>query len=142
VTHPGESDESRKSIESGVAFAQLDASTRSIYYTTTAGDGLYRYAIDSGEKRFISPKVSSVTTNGWRIVDGHVWFVTGVETKPVVLHDLDPATGEERVLGRLDITLKDVNFSVMPDRSAIVLSQIGSEDTDVGMFTLTRAVTP
>jgi len=142
IAHPGDANESRKVVESGVAFAQIDPSTRSIYYTTTSGDGLYRYALDSGERVFVSPKVSSVTTNGWRVVDGHVWYATGVEVKPVVIHDLDPATGEEHVLGRFDITLKDVNFSAMHDRKSLVLSEIGSEDTDIGMFTLTRADTP
>ena len=46
------------------------------------------------------------------------------------------------MLGRFDITLKDVNFSAMHDRKSLVLSEIGSEDTDVGMFTLTRADAP
>jgi Tol biopolymer transport system component/DNA-binding winged helix-turn-helix (wHTH) protein len=138
ATKAGEPDETRKVIESGVAFAQPDAVSRSIYYTTTAGDGLHRYALDTGESRFVSEDVSSVTTNGWRVVDGHIWYLTGIEVKPIVLHDLDPATGEERVLGNFDVTLKDVNFSVMPDRKSLVLSQIGTEDTDIGMFTLTR----
>ena len=138
ATKAGEPDETRKVIESGVAFAQPDDVSRSIYYTTTAGDGLHRYALDTGESRFVSADVSSVTTNGWRVVDGHIWYLTGIEVKPIVLHDLDPATGEERVLGNFDVTLKDVNFSVMPDRKSLVLSQIGTEDTDIGMFTLTR----
>ncbi len=139
VAKPGEADESRKVIESGVAFAQPDPASRGIYYTTTAGDGLYRYALDTGESRFVSERVSSVTTNGWRVIDGHIWYLTGVEVKPITLHDLDPATGEERVLGQFDVTLKDVNFSVTPDRKSLVLSQIGTEDTDIGMFTLKRA---
>jgi len=138
VTKPGGPDETRKVIESGVAFAQPDPVSRGIYYTTSAGDGLHRYALDTGESRFVSPHVSSVTTNGWRVVDGHIWYLTGVEVKPITLHDLDPATGEERVLGQFDVTLKDVNFSVAPNRKSLVLSQIGTEDTDIGMFTLTR----
>ena len=138
VKKPGEPDESRRIIESGVAFAQSDPVSRGIYYTTTAGDGLYRYALDTGESRFVSQRVSSVTTNGWRVVDGHIWYLTGIEVKPVTLHDLDPATGEESVLGQFDVTLKDVNFSVTPDRKSLVLSQIGTEDTDIGMFTLKR----
>jgi Tol biopolymer transport system component/DNA-binding winged helix-turn-helix (wHTH) protein len=141
VTKPGERGETRKVIESGVAFAQPDAASRSIYYTTTAGDGLYRYALDTGESRFVSAHVSSVNTNGWRVVDGRIWFLTGIEVKPIALRELDPATGEERVLGYFDVTLKDVNFSVMPDRKSVLLSQIGTEDTDIGTFTLKRAVT-
>jgi hypothetical protein len=85
--------------------------------------------------------VSSVTTLGWRVVDGHIWYLTGVEVKPVVLRELDPATGDVRELKRLDIGLKDVNFSITPGRDAIVLAEIGTENTDVGMFTLTRAAT-
>jgi Tol biopolymer transport system component len=140
VRHPREADESRQLIESGIAFAQVDANLRAVYYTTTAG-GLYRYDLDHGDKRFVSPKVSSVTTNGWRVVDGHIWYLTGFEVRPIVLHELDPATGEEHVLDRMDISVKDVNFTVMPDRKSLVLSQIGTEDTDIGMFTLTRADT-
>ena len=139
VRHPAGKDESRQRIESGVAFAQVDAANRAIYYTTTAGDGLYRYDLDSGLRRFISPKVSSMTTNGWRVVDGRIWYLTGFEMNPVVLHELDPSSGEERVLGRIDAAVRDMNFSVTADRTAIVLSEIGTENTDVGLFTLTRA---
>jgi Tol biopolymer transport system component/DNA-binding winged helix-turn-helix (wHTH) protein len=139
MSHPGKTDESRRHVASSVAFAQVDPKARTVYYTTSAGDGLYRYDLDTGKQRFVSPKVSSVTTNGWRVVDGHIWYMTGFEVRPVVLHDLDPATGAEHEIRRIDIALKDVNFSVTPDQSALVLSQIGTEDTDVGMFTLTRA---
>jgi Tol biopolymer transport system component/DNA-binding winged helix-turn-helix (wHTH) protein len=140
VRHPRQPDESRQLIESGIAFAQVDAALHAVYYTTTAG-GLYRYDLDNGDKRFISSKVSSVTTNGWRVVDGRIWYLTGFEVKPIVLHELDPASGEEHVLSRMDISVKDVNFSVMPDRKSLVLSEIGTEDTDIGMFMLTRAGT-
>jgi Tol biopolymer transport system component/DNA-binding winged helix-turn-helix (wHTH) protein len=139
VNRPGTPDESRRPIATGVAFAQVDAAARAVYYTASSGEGLYRFDLERGEQRFVTPKVSSVTTNGWRIVDGHIWYLTGIEVKPLVLHDLDPATGEERELKRIDIALKDVNFSITPARDAIVLSQIGTEDTDVGVFTLTRA---
>jgi len=132
---------SRRRIASGVAFAQADAAAHAIYYTASSGEGLYRFDLSSGERRFVTPKVSSVTTLGWRVVDGHIWYLTGVEVKPVVLRDLDPATGEEHELKRFDIALKDVNFSITPNRDAIVLAEIGAEDTDVGMFTLTRAAT-
>ncbi len=138
VKHAGTPDESRRHIAMGVAFAQVDAAAHAIYYTASSGEGLYRFDLDSGEQRFVTPKVSSTTTLGWRVVDGHIWYLSGVEVKPVVLHDLDPATGEEHELKRIDIALKDVNFSVTPKRDAMVLSQIGTEDTDVGMFTLTR----
>jgi hypothetical protein len=47
--------------------------------------------------------------------------------------------GEAHEISRIDTPLKDVNFSVTPDRKARVLSQIGTAHTDVGMFTLTRA---
>lgn len=139
LNRPGTPDESRRRLASGVAFAQIDVAAHAVYYTASSGEGLYRVDLDSGEQHFVSPKVSSLTTNGWRIVDGHIWYLSGFEAKPVVLHDLDPATGEEHALKRIDIALKDVNFSITPKRDAIVLSEIGTEDTDVGMFTLTRA---
>jgi dipeptidyl aminopeptidase/acylaminoacyl peptidase len=141
VDHPGTPDESRRRIASGVAFAQADAGAHAIYYTASSGEGLYRFDLAGGEQRFVTSKVSSVTTLGWRVVDGHIWYLTGVEVKPVVLRDLDPATGDVRELKRLDIGLKDVNFSITPGRDAIVLAEIGTENTDVDMFTLTRAAT-
>ncbi|HEY6893624.1 MAG TPA: winged helix-turn-helix domain-containing protein [Rhodanobacteraceae bacterium] len=139
LSRAGTADESRRRIASGVAFAQVDMAAHAVYYTASSGEGLYRVDLDRDEQRFVTPKVSSVTTNGWRVVDGHIWYLTGVEVKPVVLHDLDPATGEEREVKRIGIGLKDVNFSITPARDAIVLAEIGTEDTDVGMFTLTRA---
>ena len=139
LKHPGARDESRRRIASGVAFAQVDADAHAVYYTVSSGEGLYRFDLNTGEQRFVTAKVSSTTTLGWRVVDGHIWYLTGVEVRPVVLRDLDPATGDEREVKRLDIALKDVNFSITPKRDAMVLSEIGTEDTDVGMFTLTRA---
>ena len=93
ATHPGTPEESRRRIASGVAFAQVDAPAHALYYTASSGEGLYRFDLDSGERRFVTANVSSITTLGWRVVDGHIWYLTGVEVKPVVLRDLDPAFG-------------------------------------------------
>ena len=113
------------------------AHDRDHWYVTNTRH-LYRYAIDGAETRFVSPLVSSLTSNGWRVVNGRIWYVAGVEMRPIVLHELDPETGEQREIGRFDASLRDVNFSAVPN-GRIVLSVIGSEDTDVGAFTLTRA---
>lgn len=138
VTHPGTPDETRRIIESSVAYARVDRAHRAIYFTTTAGRGLYRLDIDSGQKRFVSAKVNAVSMNGWRIVDGRVWYLEGVNDKPVHVREIDPDTGTDRLIGKLDVGLRDLDFSPTPDRKSVVLSQLGTEDTDVGMFRLVR----
>ena len=36
------------------------------------------------------------------------------------------------------LVLNDLSFSVMPDHSAIIAAPVGTQDTDIGLFRLTR----
>jgi Tol biopolymer transport system component/DNA-binding winged helix-turn-helix (wHTH) protein len=138
VEKDGTADESRKVLESGVAYAQLDDTSRALYYTPTAGRGLFRFDFDTGATRFVSPKVNAISMNGWRVVEGKIWYVTGAELKRSNVHEIDPATGEEHVFAQIDVGLNDLNFSVMPDRSALIAAPVGTQDTNIGLFRLTR----
>ena len=137
VTHPGTAGETRRDLASSVAYFDVDPAARMIYYTSVER-GLFRRGFDHGESEFVSPKVNAVALNGWRVVDGRIWYMTGVGEKPAILHEIDPATGAEHEIARLNAALIDINFSVTPQREGVIVSFVGVEDTDVGMFDLVR----
>ena len=141
VEHPATPDEKRRALASSVAYADVDMATRAVYYTE-AKQGLSRLDLNGGTPTLITSKVNAVTMNGWHIVDGRVWFIGGLGDKPTVLNEFDPATGKEREVARLNVALQDVNFSVMPNRDGVIVAPVGVEDTDVGIFELTRTATP
>ena len=55
---------------------------------------------------------------------------------PSKVHDLDPATGEDRVVAAIPDSVADFNFSVSHDRRQIVIVRTAAQDTDVGAITL------
>lgn len=138
VTHPGSVDETRRELASSVAHFELDPVARLIYYTAVER-GLFRRGFDNGEPVFVSPKVNALSLNGWRVVEGRIWYITGVGDKPAILHEMDLDTGEEHEIARLNAALNDINFSVTPQRDGVIVAPVGVEDTDVGGFDLVHA---
>lgn len=138
VDHPASPQETRKTLVPGVAYAQVDPLTRSVYYTSNLTDGLFRRDLDSGAERLVLPKVSSILGSGWQIVDGHVWYLADIGIRTAVMHDFDPANGEDREVRKLDLLLQDFSFSITPRHDAIIFAPVNVEDTDIGMFRLTR----
>jgi Tol biopolymer transport system component/DNA-binding winged helix-turn-helix (wHTH) protein len=142
VEHPATPQETRKVLVSGIAYAHVDPSTRSVYYTSNAKDGLFRRDLDGGDEHFVTPKVSSSLMSGWRVIDGRIWYLADLGIRTAVMREFDPASGEDRVVTRLGMLLQDINFSVTPARDAIIFAPVDVEDTDVGMLHLTRAPAP
>jgi Tol biopolymer transport system component/DNA-binding winged helix-turn-helix (wHTH) protein len=140
LRHAGKNDETRRTLANNIADVQIDSSTRSIYYTPTAGSGLFRSDADGGNAHLLTTKVNPVSMKSWRIVDGRVWYVSSMYINPVALHEFDLASGQDRVLAALRIALQDVNFSVTPNRKSLVVALLGADDTDVGMFHLTSTI--
>ena len=138
VDHPATPQETRKTLVPGIAYAQVDPLTRSVYYTLNTMDGLFRRDLDSGVERLVLPKVSSILGSGWQIVDGHVWYLADIGIRSAVMHDFNPANGEDREVRKLDLLLQDFSFSVTPKHDAIIFAPVDIEDTDIGMFRLTR----
>ncbi|MEO5560973.1 MAG: winged helix-turn-helix domain-containing protein [Dokdonella sp.] len=138
VDHPATPQETRKTLVPGIAYAQIDPLTRSVYYTSNSTDGLFRRDLDSGDERLVLPKVSSILGSGWQIVDGHVWYLADIGIRTAVMHDFDPANGEDREVRKLDLLLQDFSFSVTPKHDAIIFAPVDVEDTDIGMFRLAR----
>jgi Tol biopolymer transport system component/DNA-binding winged helix-turn-helix (wHTH) protein len=137
VRDPGLPQESRRLIAEAVTRIEVDAASRSVYYTTTAEHGLFRAGLDGGEPQFVSKAITSLTS-GWHVVDGSIWYISDIEVDSANLHALEPASGDDRVIGRFDAIMRDLDFSVMPDRRSIIAVPLTTEDTDVGLFRLTR----
>ncbi|MEO5623105.1 MAG: winged helix-turn-helix domain-containing protein [Dokdonella sp.] len=138
VEHPGTPQETRTTLVPGVAYAQVDSMTRSVYYTSNMQDGLFRRSLDDGTERLVLPKVSSTLGSGWQIVDGHVWYLADLGIRTAVMHDFDPASGEDREVRKLDLLLQDLSFGITLAHDAIIFAPVDVEDTDIGMFHLTR----
>jgi hypothetical protein len=112
-----------------------DPTSRLVYYTRNAQHGLFVRDFAGGDERQVTSKVLEASSmDGWRVVDGKIWYVSKVDWKPVDIVELDPATGTQRTLAHLDTELQDVNFSVTPARDRIVVAPLGVEDTDIGAF--------
>jgi Tol biopolymer transport system component/DNA-binding winged helix-turn-helix (wHTH) protein len=139
LEHAGRDDERQMSLAVGVEHMELDAGARRAYYTKNAQRGLFARDLDGGEEKLVTPLIESSLIDGWRVVDGRIWYVSRVAWKPTDMLEFDPATGAQRVLGHIEAELRDVGFSASPKRDRIVITPLGTEDTDIGSFRLSVA---
>jgi Tol biopolymer transport system component/DNA-binding winged helix-turn-helix (wHTH) protein len=123
-------------VANGVEYARVDREHRQVYFTRAGNPGLFRRSLAGGEVQRVTLLITPVMLDGWRVVDGRIWYLSGMDMEPVDVHEFDPASGNDRLLARLAIMLKDVNFSVTPARDGIVVARVGVEDIDVGAFDL------
>ncbi|HZP66245.1 MAG TPA: winged helix-turn-helix domain-containing protein [Rudaea sp.] len=136
IDEAGSAHERRSVIAEAVAHVEVDAQNGNVYYTKTGERGLFRRALAGGPEEFVTPLVTSLNFDGWRIVHGRVWYLRDIEFRPIDIHEFDPATGSDRSLGVYPMDLADLNFSVSPDGSRVVLVPVAARDTDVGAFRL------
>jgi Tol biopolymer transport system component/DNA-binding winged helix-turn-helix (wHTH) protein len=137
VRHPGTPAEVRDALAEAVGVIDADPANHVVYYEPTSGQRLFRVDLDSGVSQLVTGHLPDGAF-GWRIVDGRIWYLSDIEEKSAKLHEFDPASGNDRVLGTLDAIMRNLDFSVMPDHKRILIVPFGTEDTDVGMFRLTR----
>jgi len=123
-------------LAASVEHVEFDAAAQMVYYTKFDDVGIFRRKLDGGGEQLVARSISSTTMDGWRVVDGRVWYITGMMLKPFDLREVDPATGADRALMRVNAWLFNVNFSVSPARDSVLFAPIGPEDIDVGAFTL------
>jgi hypothetical protein len=140
VEHVSSAEEQRHLLETGLWYSDFDPATHRLYYSKSARMGVFARALsDSGAP---SPEtlVLADIMDGWRIVDGRIWYCTSsrIVSKTTELHEFDPQGGGERTLARIESELADAVFSAAPTRDRIVVVTVGSEDTDIGAFRLTR----
>lgn len=139
IEHAGTPQEARSVLVEGIAQAQVDADARALYYTAEGMPGLMRRELDGGAERLVTPAIGPDLGGGWRVVDGHIWYFAELGIRSAALHELDPATGTDRLITRLDLLIGDVSFSVMPGGEAILFAPVDIEDTDIGALRLVRA---
>ena len=138
VRHAGKADESRQTLLAAVAHVEFDPAGNWIYYTKTAQRGLFRRALDGGDEQFVTPLVTSILIDGWRVTGGKIWYVRDMEFNPTDIREFDPVSGQDRSVGKFPIELSDLNFSVDGSRQHIVVAPIAGDDTDVGAFRIIR----
>jgi Tol biopolymer transport system component/DNA-binding winged helix-turn-helix (wHTH) protein len=136
LEHAGRDDEQQMPLAAGVEHMELDAGARRAYYTKNAQRGLFARDLGGGEEKGVTPLIESSLTDGWRVVDGRIWYVSKVAWKPTDIVEFDPAAGTRRILGHLETELRDVGFSAAPTGDRIVITPLGIEDTDIGSFRL------
>jgi Tol biopolymer transport system component/DNA-binding winged helix-turn-helix (wHTH) protein len=137
VRHPGTPEEARDTLAEAVGVIEADPASHVVYYEPTTGGRLYRVDLDSGAGQLVTERLPDGAF-AWRIVDSRIWYLSDIEEKSAKLHEFDPASSSDRVIGTLDAIMRNLEFSVMPDRREILIVPFGTEDTDVGMFHLTR----
>jgi dipeptidyl aminopeptidase/acylaminoacyl peptidase len=137
VRHPGTPEEVRDTLAEAVGVIEADPAKHAVYYEPTTGGRLLRADLDSGASQVVTENLPDGAF-GWRIVDGRIWYLSDIEEKSAKLHEFDPVAGSDRVIGTLDAIMRNLDFSVMPDRKQILIVPFGTEDTDVGMVRLTR----
>ena len=129
----GTPQETNTVLASGIEHAEFDANARLVYYTKTANLGLFRRDLTGGAEQLVTTLVTSITMDGWRVVDSRIWYVSDAD-QPAEIREFDPASKNDKVIARVYAKLQDVNFSVSPSRKSIIMTPIGTEDTDVGAF--------
>lgn len=135
----GHEDERQMPLAVGIEHMELDAGARRLYYTKNAQSALFARDLAGGEEKLVTPLIESTLIDGWRVVDGRIWYVGKVAWKPTELMEFDPATGAQRVLVHIETELHDVGFSASPKRDRVVITPLGTEDTDVGSFRISAA---
>jgi Tol biopolymer transport system component/DNA-binding winged helix-turn-helix (wHTH) protein len=123
-------------IATSVEHAEIDSATRMIYFTRSDVPGVFRRDLAGGNETLITTNVDSMTREGWRVVDGKIWYVTKLLAKPFDLREFDPTTGIDRQLVSVESSLREFNFSVAPTRDRVIFTPAGPEDIDVGAFDL------
>ena len=141
IEHAGTPQEARSVLVDGIEQAQVDRKARVLYYTAEGAPGLMRRELDGGAERLVTPAITPDLGGGWRVVDGRIWYFAELGIRNAALRELDPATGADRLVTRLDLLIGDVSFSVMPGGGAILFAPVDIEDTDIGALRLVRAGT-
>ncbi|HEU4663442.1 MAG TPA: hypothetical protein VFS55_05370, partial [Dokdonella sp.] len=139
IAHAGTPEESRSVLVEGIEQAQLDRPARVLYYTAAGTKGLMRRELDGGAERLVTPAITADLGSGWRVVDGRIWYFAELGIRTAALRELDPSSGADRLVTRLDMLIGDIGFSVMPGGDAILFAPVDVEDTDIGALRLVRA---
>jgi hypothetical protein len=129
---------SRRVLARDVGRIDYDRIDATVYFTRIAEAGLFRLDPRSGAETLVTREVNPAHLDGWLVLAGHVFYIGAKAIGPSDVHDLDPATGEDRIVATIPDSIADFNFSVSHDRTQIVVVRVAAQDTDVGAITLHR----
>ncbi len=130
------SETSRRTIMRNVARFDYDVADASVYFTKVAEPGLFRIDPQSGAETLITEKINPAHLDGWMVFQGDIFYIEAQAVGSSNLHDLNPVSGDDRVIATIPGPLADFNFSISHDRQRIVVVRAAAEDTDVGAITL------
>jgi Tol biopolymer transport system component/DNA-binding winged helix-turn-helix (wHTH) protein len=136
LEHAGRDDERQMPLAVGIEHMELDPAARRVYYTRNSQRGLFARDLGGGDEKPVTPLIESSLADGWRVVDGRIWYVSRVAWKPTDIIEFDPATGARRVVAHIEAELHDVGFSAAPGHDRVAITPLGAEDTDIGSFRL------
>ena len=125
-----------RGADKGAPVPLYDRADATVYFTKIAEAGLFRLNAQSGTETLVTREVNPAHLDGWMVLAGHVFYIGAKAIGPSDVHELDPATGEDRIVATIPDSIADFNFSVSHDRSQIVVVRIAAQDTDVGAITL------
>ena len=129
---------SRRVLARDVGRIDFDRIDATVYFTRIAEAGLFRLDPRTGAETLVTREVNPAHLDGWLVLAGHVFYIAAKAVGPSDVHDLDPATGEDRIVATIPDSIADFNFSVSHDRTQIVVVRVAAQDTDVGAITLHR----
>jgi Tol biopolymer transport system component/DNA-binding winged helix-turn-helix (wHTH) protein len=135
------SETSRRVLAHGVARVDYDHAASTVYFTKISERGLYRLDPASGAERLVSSTINAAHLDGWLVQAGRVFYIEAQAVGPSNVREIDPATGEDRVLATIPDSIADLSFGVSRDRRRVVVVRVAAPDTDVGAMTLRRATT-
>jgi Tol biopolymer transport system component/DNA-binding winged helix-turn-helix (wHTH) protein len=128
----------RRVIARDVGRIDYDHVEATVYFTKITDPGLFKLDPVTGEATLVTDRINPAHLDGWLVNGGHVFYIEPKAIGPSDVHDLDPRSGDDRVVATIPDSVADFNFSVSHDRRRIVIVRIAAEDTDVGAMTLRR----
>ncbi|HJT97935.1 MAG TPA: winged helix-turn-helix domain-containing protein [Rhodanobacteraceae bacterium] len=128
----------RRVLARDVGRIDYDHAHGAVYFTKIEEAGLFRLDPGSGREILVTRKINPAHLDGWLVLAGHIYYIEPQAIGPSNVHDLDPATGEDRLVATIPDSIADLNFSVSHDRKHVVIVRVAAEDTDVGALTLRR----
>ena len=129
---------SRRVLARDVGRIDYDHVEATVYFTKIAEAGLFRIDPQSGSETLVTRKINPAHLDGWLVLAGQVFYIEPQAVGPSNVRDIDPVTGDDRVVATIPDSIADFNFSVSHDRRQIVIVRAAAEDTDVGAITLRR----
>jgi Tol biopolymer transport system component/DNA-binding winged helix-turn-helix (wHTH) protein len=118
--------------------ARVDTVADALYFTRISTAGLFRMDLRTGSESRLTAVVQPAHLDGWRVLNGQVYYIAPQATGASELRLLDPVGGNERVIAKIPSSLADMNFAVARDGRSVVVTRALAEDTDVGAIVLSH----